>query len=163
MSEIYHYGVKGMKWGVRRTPEQLRRSRSTNGKIHVGRAVFNEMTKESVTTDTISKYKQQHKQLSHVKTASNTKGVMFSSKGKLQAMVNVETKTDGAKWIQGLEIFGESKGKSLSYALLDIAVKDLGATHLSVNKKNTSAKHVYDKYGFQTYDEDDNMYYMRVK
>lgn len=22
-SELYHYGVKGMKWGVRRTPEQL--------------------------------------------------------------------------------------------------------------------------------------------
>lgn len=23
MSELYHYGVKGMKWGVRRTPVQL--------------------------------------------------------------------------------------------------------------------------------------------
>ena len=23
--ELYHYGKKGMKWGVRRTPEQLRR------------------------------------------------------------------------------------------------------------------------------------------
>ena len=23
MNELYHYGVKGMKWGVRRTPEQL--------------------------------------------------------------------------------------------------------------------------------------------
>ena len=22
-NELYHYGVKGMKWGVRRTPEQL--------------------------------------------------------------------------------------------------------------------------------------------
>lgn len=22
-SELFHYGIKGMKWGVRRTPEQL--------------------------------------------------------------------------------------------------------------------------------------------
>lgn len=34
-SELYHYGVKGMKWGVRRTPEQLGRSRSAkkDGKV----------------------------------------------------------------------------------------------------------------------------------
>lgn len=26
---IYHYGIKGMRWGVRRTPEQLGRKRSS--------------------------------------------------------------------------------------------------------------------------------------
>lgn len=87
---------------------------------------------------------------------------MYSSKGKLQAMINTEIKQDGAIWIQALEIFGESKGKNLSYALLDIAVKDMGATHLSVNKKNAIAKHVYDQYGFSVYKEDNNMYYMNI-
>lgn len=27
MSEIYHHGIKGMKWGVRRTEEELARAR----------------------------------------------------------------------------------------------------------------------------------------
>ena len=29
MNELYHYGVKGMRWGVRRNPEQLGRKAST--------------------------------------------------------------------------------------------------------------------------------------
>lgn len=32
--ELYHYGVKGMKWGVRRTPEQLGHRKKSAKKIH---------------------------------------------------------------------------------------------------------------------------------
>lgn len=45
--------------------------------------------------------------------------------------------------------------------MLDVAVNKLGATHLSVRKTNTIAKHLYDKYGFKTYESDDFMYYMK--
>lgn len=30
--ELYHYGIKGMKWGIRRTPEQLGHSKKTSKK-----------------------------------------------------------------------------------------------------------------------------------
>ena len=123
---------------------------------------FYDMDCEKITNASIKKYKNQYKQLSHVRINSNTDGYLYLIDGEVQAMINTEDK-DGDIWIQGLEIFGESKGKGYSKYLLDIATKDLGATYLSVNKNNTIAKNVYDKYGFEVYDEDDNMYYMELK
>ena len=40
MSELYHHGIKGMKWGVRRTPEQLghRRERMDEAKNRLVRS-----------------------------------------------------------------------------------------------------------------------------
>jgi len=99
-----------------------------------------------------------------VRINSNTRGKIFSdTNGNLVGMVNTEKKDDGNTWIQGLEVYGNNKGQGLSYKILDHAVKDMGATHLSVNKNNKVAKHVYDRYGFKTYSQDDSMYYMRIK
>lgn len=30
MNELYHYGIKGMRWGIRRTPEQLGHKKKNN-------------------------------------------------------------------------------------------------------------------------------------
>lgn len=122
---------------------------------------FKKMDCRKITPQSINEFKKEYKQLSHIRTNKNTFGYFYSIDGKLQAMVNSEDK-NGEIWIQGIELFGDSKGKGLSKHLLDIAVKDLGAKYLSVNKKNSIAKHLYGKYGFEVYDEDDTMYYMTL-
>ena len=52
------------------------------------------------------------------------------------------------------------RGKGLSYHFLDYAVNKCGARNIAVNKTNSIAKHVYEKYGFEIVEQDDNMNYM---
>lgn len=66
------------------------------------------------------------------------------------------------KNISDLEISENYKGLGLSYQLLDYATKRCGAKNLAVRKNNTIVKHVYDKYGFEVTEEDDEYYYMSL-
>lgn len=66
------------------------------------------------------------------------------------------------KNISDLEISENYRGLGLSYQLLDYSTKICGARNLAVNKNNTIAKYVYDKYGFQVTEEDDEYYYMSL-
>lgn len=66
------------------------------------------------------------------------------------------------KNVSDLEISEKYRGLGLSYQLLDYATKRCGARNLAVNKNNTIAKYVYDKYGFLVTDEDDEYYYMSL-
>jgi len=137
-----------------------------NNEYFVGLALYKGMPKEfsklSITNESLKAYTPQASQLNHVRVNKNTDGYILQKNGKLAGMVNTERKKDGNVWIQGLELFGDAKGKGYSKNMLDIATKELGATHLSVNKNNSIAKHVYDKYGFEVYDEDGTMYYMKL-
>ena len=148
--ELYHHGIQGQKWGVRNGPPYPL-SRSSLGRR---RWLKNASELQRSEPD---KYR-------HLRIDNNTKGYAYKDRsGKTSAVINVETKSNGQKWIQGVEIFDEHKGKGHSKKLLDVAIKDLGAEYLSVNKKNKVAKHIYDKYGFKVYDETEAMYMMRYK
>jgi len=90
------------------------------------------------------------------------RGYAFYDKDKLVGFVNVEDK-DGESWIQALEIMPDYRNQGLGKSILDIAVKELKANYLSVNKKNTVAISMYKKYGFKTYKETETMYFMSLK
>lgn len=81
--------------------------------------------------------------------------------GDLVAEFKIWDWWDG-KNVSDLEISKKYRGLGLSYQLLDYATKRCGAINLAVEKSNTIAKHVYDKYGFQITDEDDKYYYMSL-
>ena len=66
------------------------------------------------------------------------------------------------KNISDLEISENYRGLGLSYQLLDYSTKICGAKNLAVNKSNAIAKYIYEKYGFQVTDEDDEYYYMSL-
>ena len=66
------------------------------------------------------------------------------------------------KNVSDLKISEKYRGLGLSYQLLDYATKRCGAINLAVEKNNTIAKYVYDKYGFQVTEEDDEYYYMSL-
>lgn len=163
-TELYHYGIPRRSgrypYGSGKRPYQ---GMNKNDKIIKSRIKLSKMTDaHPLTSFALDKYKKQYKNLSHVKIDSNTNGILYEKNGEVVAIINTEKKNDGKIWIQGLEVFGGSKGQGLSRGLLDVAVKDLKATNLSVRKTNSIAKKLYDDYGFRTYDESDYMYFMAI-
>ena len=85
----------------------------------------------------------------------------YTKKGDYVAEFKIWDWWDGTN-ISDLEISENYKGLGLSYQFLDYATKKCGAKNLAVKKSNIIAKHVYDKYGFQVTDEDNEYYYMSL-
>lgn len=118
-------------------------------------------TRRDLYQSTVDKYKSEYKQLSHVRINKNTKGYIWLDGDSLVGFINVENK-NGEKWINSFEIFGKYKKHGLSKQMMDVAMRDLKATHLSVNKKNNVAIKIYKSIGFNTYKETDTMLFMNI-
>jgi len=104
----------------------------------------------------INKYKSKHKGLSHIRTGKDYKGYIYIDKqDNVVGFINMRISD---KYIQAIEVIPEYQGKGLGKTLLNELIK-MGATRLSVNKKNTKAKKMYDKL-FKVEKEDKHMYYM---
>ena len=84
-----------------------------------------------------------------------------TNNGDIVAEFKIWNWWDG-KNVSDLEISEKYRGLGLSYQLLDYATKRCGAINLAVEKNNTIAKYIYDKYGFRATDEDDEYYYMSL-
>ena len=142
--ELKHHGIKGQKWGVRRY-QNKDGTLTTKGKNRRDFYSFS-MNKSKV-------------------MLGNTPAIQYKwtdRKGKPVAEFKIWDWWDGVN-VSDLEISKDYRGKGLSYELLDYAVNKCGARNLAVRKNNTIAKHVYDKYGFETTEEDDTYYYMSIK
>ena len=91
----------------------------------------------------------------------STQYIWRTNNGDVVAEFKIWDWWDG-KNVSDLEIREKYRGLGLSYQLLDHATKRCGAINLAVEKSNTIAKYIYDKYGFRVTDEDDEYYYMSL-
>lgn len=119
-----------------------------------------------ITEAVIEKYKKVYPLLKHVRCKDTKEyicdGYMWMDENdKLVCTVgSCQYTDDNTKWIVSLEVVPDYRGHGLSEQVLDYAVKTMKCKYLAVDRDNELAKHVYDKYGFVTYQENDTMYYM---
>lgn len=127
------------------------------------------LKKVHITEAIINKYKKEYPVLKHVRCKDTKEykcdGYMWlNNDDELVCHVgSCEYLDDHTKWIVSLEVLPKYKGHGISTQILDFAVKTMGCKYLSVNKNNKLAKHIYDKYGFKTYQDDKSMYYMTLE
>lgn len=89
--ELYHYGVKGMKWGIRRTPEQLGHvtKKARNTAASVSKAVGSAAKKAgSAVAKAASESKQRRE--AKKKHAEEVKRTQRNSKKKISELTNDE-------------------------------------------------------------------------
>ena len=109
--------------------------------------------------ENIDRFKSPDNKLKHARISEKTFGWFFINKKteELVGYVGCE-----GNMIVALEVSEKFRGRGYSSRLLSLA-DSCGATRLSVNKSNKHAIDVYLHLGYEEYDSDKNMIYMKKK
>lgn len=110
---------------------------------------------------TIDNYKKDCNSLSHIRYGDNIDGCILLDDINVVGYIAVETKNNGQKWIQALEVTESYRGYKLSAQLLNLAIKHFGANYLSVNRDNQIAIKLYNDNGFIEYESNNTMIFMK--
>ena len=121
---------------------------------------LSQFTKVRLADAIVQVYGQAYPSLRHIRITKDTKGYVWLNDKQVVGYINVEEKDDDYKWIQAFEIYEPYKGHGLSKQMLNVAIREFGATNLSVSKNNEVAIKLYKSYGFKTYKTTDSMYFM---
>ena len=112
------------------------------------------------TEENIKHYKKQFQNLSHVKTGHDFDGVILLDDDKFVAVLQCNIKTS---YIVALEVSGDYRRQGIAKALLQLANGEFECSKLTVNKKNSAAISLYEKFGYTTFKDDGVMLYMEKK
>lgn len=127
-----------------------------------GKKYITEFKAIPITKSTILSYKKGCPFLSHIRYGNNIDGCIFLDSNKVAGVISIESKNNGEKWLQAMEITKPYQGYGLARQFLHEAVIHYGARYLSVNKDNKVAIKVYEDYGFKPYGETDSMIFMKI-
>jgi ribosomal protein S18 acetylase RimI-like enzyme len=119
-----------------------------------------------LTKKSIKKYEHQGAfeiGLHNVRIHDNTNGAIYIDDNDIVVgYFAVEKKKNDEYWITALEVSTEFQSKGIGVDLLQIAVDNYHATHLSCDKDNQKAFTMYKKYGWEVYKETDQTYFMKL-
>ena len=105
-------------------------------------------------TDALTRvYSRKVPSLEKISINKNTKGFIWLDNYNdcVVAVVNVNEKDNGEKWIQTFEIFHPYQGKGLSKQILDVVIRELQGQYISVQKSSNVAIKVLKSKGFKQY------------
>lgn len=152
--ELYHYGVKGMKWGVRKKREKSSYTPSTRitlqGRTKHGEPIIARQDKQPKTATFLARHS-----LKMRKQVENTKNMTLYDKGgkrigDLQLFHESPTSVN-VTWI-GID--EKNRGKGYAQAAMKMAedyARKSGAKQMTLEVPGTSpdARHIYERHGFK--------------